>query len=96
MWKPPLGCALQALPSGRARVPPHRTCPAGHRALRDDGVQGNSGKQPEAAPTFHIERSPAQVRMGQLMPEITGFVNIKQSCSALTVYLANLDQETDL
>lgn len=58
-------------------------------------MQSESGRQAEAALIFHIEMSPPQVRMDQMMPEIMSFVNITERFSALTVYLGNLAQETD-
>lgn len=59
-------------------------------------MQSDSGRQAEAALIFHIEMSPTQVRMDQIMPEIMSFVNVTERFSALTVYLAKLVQETDL
>lgn len=79
MWKPPLGARLQAVPSRSTQVPLGRTCPSRHMGLQDNGVQGDPGRKAEAGPTFHIEMSPTQVRMDQIMSEITDFVNVNES-----------------
>lgn len=79
MWKPPLGARLQAVPDRSTQVPLGRTCPSRPIGLQDNGVQGDPGRQAEAGPTFHAEKSPTQVRIDQTMSEIMGFVNVNES-----------------
>lgn len=96
MGKLPLRSPQQACCDWSRWVPLGRNCLFGHVGLRDNGMQSDSGRQAEAALIFHIEMSPTQVRMDQIMPEIMSFVNVTERFSALTVYLAKLVQETDL
>lgn len=68
---------------GAHEYPWGRNCQSGHVGLRDNGVQSDSGRQAEAALIFQKEKSPTQVRMDPLMPEIMSFVNINERFSAL-------------